>query len=88
MKKFRFVKAYEYQIACVVEAETLEEAKEKAEHEEWFDDEGGEHWVTLDKWKCIDIPDDLDEEEDEEKIEELWEEADWEVEYDAYPDEG
>ncbi len=84
MKKFRFYKSFEQAYGCEVEAETLEEAKAKAENAEWYDEEGGENWVTLERWKSADIPDDLDKEDDDEEIAEIWDNTEWNIEYNAY----
>ena len=60
MKQFRISKTYLSEIVCDVKAESLEEAKQLAEKAEWKDD-GSEHVLVLDKYKCCGLDENLDE---------------------------
>lgn len=42
---YKFVKDYAHRVYCVVEADSLEEAKEIAEDETWEDEEGDDYEV-------------------------------------------
>ena len=79
MKKFQFYKTYEQAYGCIVEADSLEEAKEKAEEEVWYDEDGGESMLTLERWRCIE----LDEELDEDEVFDRLEGEEWNITYDA-----
>lgn len=43
---YKFRKDWVYSTCCVVEADSLEEAKELAEDAEWETDNGGEHYLS------------------------------------------
>jgi hypothetical protein len=70
MKKYQFYRTYEQSYGCLVEADSLEEAQKKAEQEEWYDEEGGEPWLILEKWRCIESDEELDEDEVFDRLEE------------------
>lgn len=42
---YRFVKDYAHRVECIVEADSLEEAKEKSENEYWEDKEGDDYVI-------------------------------------------
>ena len=77
MKKYQFYRMYEQSYGCLVEADSIEEAKKKAEEEEWYDEEGGESWLTLERWRCIESDEELDEDEVFDRLEE----ENWNVTY-------
>lgn len=71
---YKFKKALEYTYYADVEANSLEEAKEKLSDAEWKDDDGGEGYVTSKHIVVFDSYDDI--ENGEEPIEEL-DDTDW-----------
>ena len=77
MKRYKFEKVYENIYGCEVDAETFEEAEQKAEEADWY--ESGENYLTMSRWKCIDLDEDLEEGYDEDDIEEGLDQIDWEV---------
>lgn len=58
MKTFKIVRVYEFESACYVQAETLEQAQEQAlESGEWEDDEP---LVAKELYKCVESSGDID----------------------------
>lgn len=43
---YKFKQDWQYTTYCIVEADNLEEAKKLAESEEWYEDNGGEHYLS------------------------------------------
>lgn len=71
---YQFKKAIEYTYYADVEADSLEEAKEKLADAEWKDDDGGEGYVASKRIVVFDSYDDIENGED--PIEEL-DDTDW-----------
>ena len=81
--KYRISKIWSEEYQCEVEANSLEEAKRLAEEsDEWY--EADERWLSMERYKTADIPDDLDPENDEDEIEDIWNESDWELIWSEY----
>lgn len=81
--KYRISKIWSEERQCEVEADSLEEAKRLAEEsDEWYD--ADERWLSMERYKTADIPDDLDPENDEDEIEDIWSESDWELIWSEY----
>jgi len=81
--KYRISKIWSEERQCEVEADSLEEAKRLAEEsDEWYD--ADERWLSMERYKTADIPDDLDPENNEDEIEDIWSESDWELIWSEY----
>lgn len=81
MKTYKFSKTWCEEYLCEVQANSFEEAQKLAEEsDEWY--EGPERWLSMERYKVADIPEqepDEDENDYEDKCFELWEESDWEL---------
>ena len=88
MKTYKISKIWSEEYQCEVEADSLEEAQKLAEEsDEWY--EADERWLSMERYKVADIPeqeDDEDEDDYEEKCAELWDEYDWEKIWSEYDD--
>lgn len=81
--KYRISKIWSEECQCEVEANSLEEAKRLAEEsDEWYD--ADERWLSMERYKTADIPDNLDPENDEDEIEDIWSESEWELIWSEY----
>jgi len=81
--KYRISKIWSEEYQCEVEADSLEEAKRLAEEsDEWY--EADERWLSMERYKTADIPEDLDPENDEDEIEDIWSESEWELIWSEY----
>lgn len=86
MKTYKISKIWSEEYQCDVEANSLEEAKKLAEEsDEWY--EADERWLSMERYKVADIPEqepDEDEDDYEDKCNELWAESDWEKIWSEY----
>ena len=69
---YRFLKTVEYAYFADVEADSVEEAKEKLEDAEWEEDDGGEAYIGNKRIHCAENYDALDEGEYEEIDDDDW----------------
>ena len=54
---YRISRAFEYENFCDVEADSFEEAMKKVDNDDtlpWYEENGGEHYLAVEKWRCID----------------------------------
>lgn len=86
---YRISRIFEYEHFMDVEADSLEEAMQKVDDDdvEYYEGEGGEHWLGVERWKCADAePRKEDEEENEylERVEEAFMDEDWNVKFNTW----
>ena len=68
---YKITKTFSYTMSAEVEAESLEEAKKLFEDErnhEWYEDDGGEHWLENTQYYELQV--------DEENEDEWWDPVD------------